>query len=177
MSDGKKWYVVRVVSGQEKKIREHVKMEVERAKWDQIITNILIPTEKIYTIKNGKKTIKEKNMYPGYMYMEVDAAKINNDILGQIRQVGGVLQYLGTLSHAEELKLLGKADEMLDATEQMAEPFILNEDIKIIDVPFDGFIGTIEEIVTDKKKLKVEVKIFGRKTPVEVTFLQVEKIA
>ncbi len=177
MSDGKKWYVVRVVSGQEKKIREHVKMEVERAKWDQIITNILIPTEKIYTIKNGKKTIKEKNMYPGYMYMEVDAAKINNDILGQIRQVGGVLQYLGTLSHAEELKLLGKADEMLDSTEQMAEPFILNEDIKIIDGPFNGFIGTIEEIVTDKKKLKVEVKIFGRKTPVEVTFLQVEKIA
>jgi transcriptional antiterminator NusG len=177
MSDGKKWYVVRVVSGQEKKIREHVKMEVERAKWDHIISNILIPTEKIYTIKNGKKTIKEKNMYPGYMYMEVDAAKINNDILGQIRQVGGVLQYLGTLSHAEELKLLGKADEMLDSTEQMAEPFILNEDIKIIDGPFNGFIGTIEEIVTDKKKLKVEVKIFGRKTPVEVTFLQVEKIA
>jgi transcriptional antiterminator NusG len=177
MSDGKKWYVVRVVSGQEKKIREHVKMEVERAKWDHIITNILIPTEKIYTIKNGKKTIKEKNMYPGYMYMEVDAAKINNDILGQIRQVGGVLQYLGTLSHAEELKLLGKADEMLDSTEQMAEPFILNEDIKIIDGPFNGFIGTIEEIVTDKKKLKVEVKIFGRKTPVEVTFMQVEKIA
>jgi transcriptional antiterminator NusG len=177
MSDGKKWYVVRVVSGQEKKIREHVKMEVERAKWDHIITNILIPTEKIYTIKNGKKTIKEKNMYPGYMYMEVDPAKINNDILGQIRQVGGVLQYLGTLSHAEELKLLGKADEMLDSTEQMAEPFILNEDIKIIDGPFNGFIGTIEEIVTDKKKLKVEVKIFGRKTPVEVTFLQVEKIA
>ena len=177
MSDGKKWYVVRVVSGQEKKIREHVKMEVERAKWDHIITNILIPTEKIYTIKNGKKTIKEKNMYPGYMYMEVDAAKINNDILGQIRQVGGVLQYLGTLSHAEELKLLGKADEMLDSTEQMAEPFILNEDIKIIDGLFNGFIGTIEEIVTDKKKLKVEVKIFGRKTPVEVTFMQVEKIA
>ncbi len=177
MSEGKKWYVVRVVSGQEKKIREHIRLEVERAKWDNIITNILIPTEKIYTIKNGKKTIKEKNMFPGYIYMEVDSAKINNDILGQVKQVQGVLQYLGTLSHAEELKLLGKADELMDSGEQIAEPFILNEDIKIIDGPFNGFIGTIEEIQNDKKKLKVEVKIFGRKTPVEVTFMQVEKIA
>jgi transcriptional antiterminator NusG len=177
MSEGKKWYVVRVISGQEKKIKDHIKLEITRAKWDDIISNILIPTEKVYTIKNGKKSIKEKNMFPGYIYMEVDTAKINNDILGQIKQVHGVLQYLGTLSHAEELKLLGKADELLDSGEQLAEPFIINEDVKIVDGPFNGFIGSIEEIHNDKKKLKVEVKIFGRKTPVEVTFMQVEKIA
>ncbi|HRN95163.1 MAG: transcription termination/antitermination protein NusG [Chitinophagales bacterium] len=177
MAESKKWYVVRVISGQEKKIKDHIKLEISRAKWDEIISEILIPTEKVYTIRNGKKTIKEKNMFPGYIYMEIDTAKINNDILSQIKQVHGVLQYLGTLSHAEALKLLGKADELLDTGEQLAEPFIINEDVKIIDGPFNGFIGSVEEIHNDKKKLKVEVKIFGRKTPVEVTFMQVEKIA
>jgi transcriptional antiterminator NusG len=177
MAEGKKWYVVRVISGQERKIKDHIMLEVNRNKWDHIISGILIPTEKIYTIKNGKKTIKEKNMFPGYIYMEVDIAKINNDILSQIKLVSGVLQYLGTLNQAEALKLLGKADEALDSGEQMEEPFIINEDIKIIDGPFNGFIGTIEEIHNDKKKLKVEVKIFGRKTPVEVSFMQVEKVA
>ncbi|MCS6819557.1 MAG: transcription termination/antitermination protein NusG, partial [Chitinophagales bacterium] len=176
-SEDKKWYVVRVISGQEKKIRDHIKLEIARSKWEDIITNILIPTEKVYTIKNGKKTIKEKNMFPGYIYMEVDTKKINNDILTQIKQIHGVLQYLGTLSHAEELKLLGKADELLESGEKLAEPFIIHEDVKIIDGPFNGFIGSIEEIHNDKKKLKVEVKIFGRKTPVEVSFMQVEKIA
>jgi transcriptional antiterminator NusG len=82
-----------------------------------------------------------------------------------------------TLSHAEVMKLLGKADEMLDAGESMAEPFIINEDVKIVDGPFNDFIGTIEEINNEKKKLKVVVKIFGRKTPVEVSFMQVEKIS
>lgn len=178
MSEGtKKWYVVRVISGREKKIKDLINLEIARAHWEEIISNILIPTEKVYTIRNGKKTIKEKNMFPGYLYMEVDTTKINNDILGQIRQVQGVLQYLGTLSPTEEYRLLGKADELLDSDEQLAEPFILNEDVKIIDGPFSGFIGSIEEIHNDKKRLKVEVKIFGRKTPVEVTFMQVEKIA
>jgi transcriptional antiterminator NusG len=88
-----------------------------------------------------------------------------------------VIQFLGTLTHAEELKLLGKADEMLEAGEVMAEPFILNEEVKITDGPFNSFNGTIEEIMTEKKKLKVVVKIFGRRTPVEVAFTQVEKIA
>jgi transcriptional antiterminator NusG len=94
-----------------------------------------------------------------------------------VRQVHGVLGFLGTLSRAEEIKVLGKADEMLDAGETMAEPFIINEDVKIVDGAFNDFIGTIEEINNEKKKLKVVVKIFGRKTPVEVSFMQVEKIA
>ena len=95
----------------------------------------------------------------------------------QIRQVNGVLGFLGNLSHVEVMKLLGKADEMLDAGESMAEPFIINEDVKIVDGPFNDFIGTIEEINNEKKKLKVVVKIFGRKTPVEVSFMQVEKVS
>lgn len=177
MAEDKKWYVVRVISGQEKKIREHVMLEVTRSKWDKIVLNILVPTEKIYTIKAGKKTIKEKTLFPGYVYMEVEDKKMTQEMWSHVRQVHGVLGFLGTLSHAEVFKLLGKADEMLESGETMAEPFIMNEDVKIVDGPFNDFIGTIEEINNDKKKLKVVVKIFGRKTPVEVSFLQVEKIA
>lgn len=169
--------MVRVISGQEKKIREHVNMEVNRAKWDKIVTNILVPTEKVYTIKAGKKTIKEKTLYPGYIYMQVDDTKMTQEMWTHIRQVHGVLGFLGVLSRAEELKMLGKADEMLEGGETMVEPFIINEDVKIIDGPFNDFIGTIEEISNEKKKLKVVVKIFGRKTPVEVSFMQVEKIS
>jgi len=177
MAEERKIYVVRVISGQEKKIREHVNMEVNRAKWDKIVTNILVPTEKVYTIKAGKKTIKEKTLYPGYIYMQVDDTKMTQEMWTHIRQVHGVLGFLGVLSRAEELKMLGKADEMLEGGETMVEPFIINEDVKIIDGPFNDFIGTIEEISNEKKKLKVVVKIFGRKTPVEVSFMQVEKIS
>ena len=177
MAENRKWHVVRVISGQEKKIREHVAMEVTRSKWDKIVGNILVPTEKVYTIKNGKKTIKEKTLFPGYIYVESDDSKMTQDMWHHIRQVHGVLGFLGILSNAEVMKLLGKADEMLDAGEKMAEPFIINEDVKITDGPFNDFIGTIEEINNEKKKLKVVVKIFGRKTPVEVSFMQVDKIS
>jgi len=177
MAEDRKIYVVRVISGQEKKIRDHVILEVNRSGWDKIVTNILVPTEKVYTIKAGKKTIKEKTLYPGYIYMQVDDKKITQEMWTHIRQVHGVLGFLGVLSRAEELKMLGKADEMLEGGETMAEPFIVNEDVKIIDGPFNDFMGTIEEINNEKKKLKVIVKIFGRKTPVEVSFMQVEKIS
>lgn len=177
MAEDKKWYVVRVISGQERKIREHIMLEVTRSKWDKIVLNILVPTEKIYTIKAGKKTIKEKTLFPGYMYIEVEDKKMTQEMWSSVRHVHGVLGFLGTLSHAEVYKLLGKADEMLENGETIAEPFIMNEDVKIVDGPFNDFIGTIEEINNDKKKLKVVVKIFGRKTPVEVSFMQVEKIA
>jgi len=91
MAEGKKWYVTRVISGQEKKIREHVLMEVKRAKWESIVTNILIPTEKIYTIKAGKKTIKDKTLYPGYIYIEVEDKKMTQEMWLTVRQVHGVL--------------------------------------------------------------------------------------
>jgi transcriptional antiterminator NusG len=172
-----KWHVLRVISGQERKISDHIKLEVERSTFKDVVHNILVPTEKIYTIKNGKKTIKDKTLYPGYIYMEVLDKHFTQEVKQQIRQVQGVLGFLGTLNHAEQMKLLGKADELRDAVETMAEPFIVNEEVKIIDGPFNEFMGTIEEVFADKKKLKVIVKIFGRRTPVEVNFMQVEKIS
>lgn len=178
----KKWFVMRVISGQERKIREHLLLEINRSGLDSVIAQILVPTEKVYTIKNGKKTIKEKNLFPGYLYLEADEKGMSAEVIQQLRQVQGNLGFLGgktpeTLRNSEVQKLLGKADEMLEAGETLAEPFIVNEEVKIIDGPFNDFNGTIEEINTEKKKLKVTVKIFGRKTPVEVGFLQVEKIA
>jgi transcriptional antiterminator NusG len=97
MAENIKWHVVRVISGQERKIREHAMLEITRSKWDKIITNILVPTEKVYTIKAGKKTIKEKTLFPGYVYMEVDDNKMTQEMWQHIRQVHGVLGFLGHL--------------------------------------------------------------------------------
>lgn len=183
MAEDKKWYTLRVISGQEKKIKEHLLLEISRSKMDNAISNILVPTEKVYTIKNGKKIIKEKTSYPGYLYVEAVPSLLTAEVIQHLRSsVHGNLGFLGgktpdPLRAHEVNRVLGKADEMLEGGETLAEPFIINEEVKIIDGPFNDFNGTIEEINNEKKKLKVTVKIFGRKTPVEVSFTQVEKIA
>lgn len=182
MDLNKKWFVLKVVSGQENKIKGYIDMEVIRSKWENIITNVLVPTEKVYKIKDGKKIIKDRTLYPGYLYIEVEEKTIRTEMLATIRNITGVMNFLGgnqpqALRPAEVQKLLGKLDEVLGQGESMMEPFIINESVKIIDGPFNDFIGTIEEINEDKKKLKVVVKIFGRKQPVEVSFGQVDKIS
>jgi transcriptional antiterminator NusG len=118
MAENIKWHVVRVISGQERKIREHAMLEITRSKWDKIITNILVPTEKVYTIKAGKKTIKEKTLFPGYVYMEVDDNKMTQEMWQHIRQVHGVLGFLGHLSKAEAHKMLGTADLAMQMQEK-----------------------------------------------------------
>ena len=180
MDNNKKWFVLKVVSGQENKIKGYIDMEIIRSKWEDAITTVLVPTEKVYKIKDGKKVIKDKTLYPGYLYIEV-TDKIRTEMLASIRSITGVMNFLGgnqpqALRPVEVQKLLGKLDEVMGAGETMMEPFIINESVKIIDGPFNDFIGTIEEINEEKKKLKVVVKIFGRKQPVEVSFGQVDKI-
>jgi len=142
----------------------------------------LVPTEKVYKIKAGKKVIKDKTLYPGYMYIEVEEKLVTPEMLATIRNISGAMNFLGgnqpqALRPAEVQKLLGKLDEVLGAGESMMEPFIINESVKIIDGPFNDFVGSIEEINEEKKKLKVVVKIFGRRQPVEVSFGQVDKIS
>jgi transcriptional antiterminator NusG len=181
MSIEKKLYVLKVVSGHENKIKNYIELEAMRSNWQDIILNVFVPTEKVYKIRNGKKVITEKTLYPGYMYIEVNEKMITSEVLATIRNISGVMNFLGgnqpqALRDAEVQKLFGRMDEMLDRGESMLEPFIINESVKVIEGPFDGFVGTIEEINEDKKKLKVVVKIFGRKQPVEVNFTQVEKI-
>jgi len=180
MSSENKWLVIRVMSGKERKVKEYLDMEIDREGWGEVIHQVLVPTEKVYKIRNGKKMIQEKNFFPGYVLIEVSEEKLSGDIMQSIRSLTNVINFLGDnnpvpLRKAEVNRILGKVDEMSEMGESINEPFIVGETIKIIDGPFNDFYGNIEEIYEEKKKLKVIVKIFGRRTPVELNFMQVEK--
>jgi transcriptional antiterminator NusG len=177
-----KWYVLRVVSGKEKKVKEYLDIEVRRSDWGANITQVFLPVEKVYKVQAGKKVMREKNFYPGYVMIEAVDGKMNDEVIQAIRSISGVIHFLGkenptALRRSEVNKMLGKVDEITDQGIQMSEPYIIGETIKIVDGPFNDFNGVIEEVLEDKKKLKVTVKIFGRATPVELNFMQVEKIS
>jgi len=179
MSDEKKWYVIRAISGGEKKVKQYLENEIKRLHLEDFISQILIPTEKVYQInKQGKKVSKERNYFPGYVLIE---ANLTGEIPHIIRNIPGVLGFLGhgdqpqPLRQSEVNRLLGKVDELAAAGEEINTPFIVGETVTVIDGPFNSFSGVIEEINEEKKKLKVMVKIFGRKTPLELGFTQVAK--
>lgn len=179
MSDQvKKWYVIKAISGKEKKVKEYLESEIDRLKLSDYITQILIPTEKVFQVRKGKKISKERNYFPGYILIEV---ALVGEILHIIKNIPNVLGFLGTkgepdpIRPAEVNRILGKVDELAEQGEEVNIPFIVGESIKVTDGPFNSFTGIIEEINEDKKKLKVMVKIFGRKTPLELGFMQVEK--
>jgi len=181
MSDDKKWYVLRVISGKERKLKEYIEQHVERMGWDNVLSQVLVPTEKVYKIKNGKKVIQEKNSLPGYILIEASNGKLSPELLQSISSITNVIDFLGkanpvALRKNEVNRILGKMDEMNEEGVTMNEPFIIGETVKIIDGPFNEFTGNVDEVQEDKKKVKVIVKIFGRKTPVELNFMQVEKV-
>jgi transcription termination/antitermination protein NusG len=176
----KKWYSLRVISGKERKIKERIEMEVDRSGWSSFITQVLVPTEKVYKIRNGKKVISERNILPGYILIEALPSGLSGEVVQTIANIPNVIHFLGRenpipMRASEANRMLGKVDESQEAGEAMIEPFIIGETIKIIDGPFSEFIGDIQEINEEKKKLKVIVKIFGRGTEVELNFMQVEK--
>lgn len=180
MSEEKKWYSLRVISGKERKIKERIDMEIKRNGWDDFITQVLVPTEKVYKIRGGKKVISERNILPGYILIEALPAKLSSEVVQSIANVQNVIHFLGKenpipMRASEANRMLGKVDESLDLGESLMEPFIVGETVKIIDGPFSEFIGDIQEVNEEKKKLKVIVKIFGRGTEVELNFMQVEK--
>lgn len=182
MAEDKKWYVLRVISGKERKIKEYLEMDLNRLGYSEIVTTILVPTEKVYRINKGKKVIKERNLFPGYIYVEAVSGKFSGEIISHIVSTTNVINFLGgrnpePVSPADVKRLLGKVDTMDESDESIVEPYLINETVKIIDGPFNDFNGVIEEIYDEKKKLKVIVKIFGRRTPVEVNFMQVEKVS
>lgn len=178
MSQEYKWYVVRSVSGKEKKVREYIESEVKLAGFGDLVRQVLIPTEKVYAMKNGKKTVKEKTFFPGYILIE---AALTGDLVTAITSLPNVAGFIEKnkptpLRESEVNRILGKVDEMMDMGETSAVVFAINETIKVIDGPFNDFTGVIEEVSDDKKKLRVMVKIFGRRTPLELNYTQVEKI-
>ena len=176
----KKWYSLRVISGKERKIKERIELEIMRSGWGDFITQILVPTEKVYKIRNGKKVISERNILPGYILVEAVPGKFSGEMVQTIANMPNVIHFLGRenpipMRQSEANRLMGKVDESQDQGETMLEPFIVGETVKIIDGPFNEFVGDIQEVNEEKKKLKVIVKIFGRGTEVELNFMQVEK--
>lgn len=180
MSEDKKWYSLRVISGKEKKIKERLELEITRSGWSDYITQIIVPSEKVYKIRNGKKVILERNILPGYLLVEADPTKFTGEMVQTISQMTNVIHFLGKMNPipmqaAEANRMLGKVDESLEEGEMLIEPFLIGESVRIVDGPFNDFVGDIKEVNEEKKKLKVIVKIFGRGTEVELNFMQVEK--
>jgi transcriptional antiterminator NusG len=176
----KKWYVVRAVSGQEAKVKLYIEKEIEHLGMQDFVAQILVPTEKVYQVRKGKKVTKERNFFPGYVMVEADLV---GEVIHVIKSITGVIGFLGATKGGDPVplrmnevnRILGKVDELTDADELMSNPFILGETVKVVDGPFNGFNGSIEKINEEKNKLLVMVKIFGRKTPLELNFMQVEK--
>jgi transcriptional antiterminator NusG len=176
----KNWYVIRAVAGKEKKVKEQLELEIERNGLKDYVAQVLIPTEKVFQIRNGKKVSKERSYLPGYILIE---AALEGEVNHVIKNVSNVIGFLGANKGGEPVpmrmsevnRILGKVDELAEKEAEMSIPFIVGESVKVIDGPFNTFSGVIEEINEEKKKLKVMVKIFGRKTPLELGFMQVEK--
>ena len=177
----KKWYVIRSVTGQEAKIKQYIMTELDRVGLGSQVEDILVPTEKVIQIRQGKKVQKEKTYFPGYIMIKAD---ISGEILHIIRSVTNVLGFLGETKGGEPVplrtsevnRMLGKVDELAISGEQISIPFNIGESVKVIDGPFNGFTGSIDNVNEEKRKLEVMVKIFGRKTPLELSYMQVEKI-
>ena len=175
-----RWYSLRVISGKERQIKERIEQEVSRNGWTEDIRSIVVPTEKIFKFRNGKKVITERNILPGYILVEAVDDFLNGETVGVIAGLPNVMHFLGKnnpipMRDAEANRLLGNVDDSQEAEDILIEPFLVGETIKIVDGPFNGFVGDVQEIYDDKKKLKVIVKIFGRGTEVELNFGQVEK--
>lgn len=178
------WYVVRAVSGQERKVKSYLENEIVRQKLEEFIPQVLIPSEKVFEMRNGKKRVRERNFFPGYVLIYAD---INHgEVAHVITSIPGVIGFLGAndgtttkkpvpLRQSEVNRILGKVDEVDEREEKLDTPFIIGEIVKVMDGPFNGFTGSVEEVFEERKKLNVMVKIFGRNTPVELNYMQVEK--
>jgi len=180
-SSVKKWYVVRAVSGQENKVKNYIETEINRLGMGDHISQVLVPTEKVVQVRDGKKITKDRVYFPGYVMIE---ANLIGEIPHIIKSITGVIGFLGEVKNGDPVplrisevnRMLGKVDELSVKTDGQTIPFNIGETIKVIDGPFNGFNGTVEKINEEKRKLEVMVKIFGRKTPLELSFMQVEKV-
>ncbi len=165
-------------------MKTYLDNEIARAGMEEAIPQVLIPSEKVYEMRNGKKRIRERNFFPGYIMISADLSSgETTHLINSIPGVIGFLSASGTsatkdpipLRQAEVNRILGRVDEVEEQDEQLDTPFIIGESVKVMDGPFSGFTGTVEEVFEDRKKLNVTVKIFGRNTPVELNYIQVEK--
>jgi transcriptional antiterminator NusG len=189
------WYVLRAVAGQEKKVKNYIDNEIARQKLEEFVPQVLIPTEKVYEVRNGKKKVREKSFFPGYILIYADLS--HGEAMHTLKNIPGVLGFLeGTaredeqdtqgkkgyskqplpLRQSEVNRILGKVDEEAESVAKMESSFIVGEHVRVIDGPFSGFDAVVEQVFDERKKLNVMVKVFGRSTPLELSYVQVEKI-
>ena len=172
------WYTLRVISGKEKKIKEAILFDVNTSEMDEQISDVLVPSENIVETRDGKKKIKERVFFPGYLLVRLE---MNKETRYLLENVNGVISFVGSKGNPQPLRpdeaqrFLGDfdgGDGPLRVTE--AAPFKVGDSVKVTDGPFMDFSGTVQEVNHDKQKLKVLVSIFGRQTPVELDYLQVK---
>ncbi len=174
----KKWYVLRSVSGKENKVKEYLESEIKKTDLGKYISQVLIPTEKTYTIRNGKKVMKERAYLPGYVLIE---AQLVGEVIHELKNINYVAGFLPNttnpqpLSELEVKRILGTMDELEEANEELDVKYYVGENVKVINGPFSSFSGVVEEVNDERKKLKVMVKIFGRAQLLELGYMQVEK--
>ncbi len=177
----KKWYVVKVISGKEAKIQKLIENEIQRNHLEDYVGDILVPTEKVVQIRNGKRIQKDKTLFPGYIYIE---ANLSGELPHVIKSIPGVMGFLSgvkggdpmPLSKKEVNRILGKIDELAMNDDNIVIPYKVGDSVTVTDGPFKGFDGTIEDVNKDRKKVTVMVKFFGRKTPLELGYFEVKKV-
>lgn len=172
------WYVLRAVSGKEAKVKEYIDAEIKNGRLGGHVAEVLIPTEKVLQVRGGKRVVKERNYLPGYVLVE---ARLVGEIAHTLRNTPNVLGFLGGLDNPTPLRqsevnrILGKVDEMQEEAVDAVIPFEVGETVKVTEGPFNGFSGVIEKVDSDKKKVTVTVKVFGRSTGLDLGFMQVVK--
>ena len=178
--DKQEWYVLRAISGKEAKVKEVLDAAIAKTDLGQFVSQVLIPTEKVYTTRNGKKVLKERTLYSGYVFVECE---LSGEVMYELRNTSNVIDFLTgktkgslpePLRESEVKRMLGAADELVDVADD-GNDYVVGETVKVSYGPFSGFTGTVEEVNREKKKLTVMVKIFGRKTPLELENSQVER--
>lgn len=173
----RKWYVLRTFSGHEKKVKQYLEREIERLGLTDRLDEIMIPTETVFEMRGGKKRTREKTFFPGYLLIH---ALLDKELQHVIKDVPSVVDFLRTgdeptaLRPDEVNRIMGRMDEAREAGEQPEIPFREGDAVKVVDGPFNNFNGIVEEVFPDKMKVRVMVSIFGRKTPLELDYLQVE---
>ena len=182
MSESKRgWYVLRAISGKESKVKEILDAQIKNTDLGNYLFQVLIPTEKVMTVRNGKKIVKERNLYSGYVFIEAD---LRPEVIHLLSNTTNVIDFLRgrekgaqpeRLRQAEVMRMLGAADEISDPDNNEVNDYIVGETVKVNEGPFNGFVGTIESVDREKKKLTVMVKIFGRPNPLELDNSQVER--
>lgn len=174
-----KWYVIRTVTGKERKAKEQLDSEFKQTRFKDRIKQVVIPLERVQQSRKGKTYTMERNYYPGYILIETEPSVIG-ELKDLNKRINNVVGFLGdptpiALRPKEVDRILGKMDELASGDDTSLEKYTIGESVSITDGPFLGFIGVVEEDNVEKRRLKLGVKVFGRNTPIELDYSQVEK--